>query len=60
MVTGPKNKHSMLHALTHRKDGATMIEYAFIASLVALALVGVLSALGVSIAPIFTTVSETL
>jgi len=60
MTSGIKSMYLMLLGLARQKEGATMIEYAFIASFVALALIGVLSTLGTSLEPTYTTVSATL
>ncbi len=42
------------------EEGATAIEYGLIASLIAVAIVGVLSTLGTNLSAVFTTVSGNL
>lgn len=50
----------MLHRLLHDEQGATAIEYALIAALISLAMVMAFTSLGLNLADIFTTISDTL
>ena len=43
-----------------REDGATAIEYGLIASLIAVAVVGILSTVGTKLHTVFTTISTNL
>jgi len=49
-----------LDALFREEQGATMIEYAFIASLVTLAVIGGLATIPAALAPFFKTLADTL
>ena len=50
----------MLHRLLHDEQGATAIEYGLIAALISIAMVMAFAALGLNLADIFTTISDTL
>lgn len=50
----------MMKNFLQNQDGATAIEYGLIASLIAVVIVGALTALGGSISGVFTTVSSAL
>lgn len=43
--------------LLNKEDGATAIEYALLAGMIALVIIGGVTAVGVNLAPIFTNVS---
>jgi pilus assembly protein Flp/PilA len=49
-----------IHAFLRNQDGATAIEYALIASLIAVFLIGALSALGTNLSSVFNEVTTTL
>jgi pilus assembly protein Flp/PilA len=51
---------SLIHRFVKNEDGATAIEYALIASLIAVALVGILSSLGTALSSEFSEVSTAL
>jgi pilus assembly protein Flp/PilA len=51
----PKFMHTIKEEI-----GTTAIEYALLSSLIAIVIVGALTAVGVSIIPVFTTVAATL
>jgi pilus assembly protein Flp/PilA len=50
----------MLHLLLRDERGATAIEYGLIAALISLACVIAFEALGLNLADVFTTISDTL
>lgn len=49
---------TQLQQFWNDEDGATAIEYGLIAGLIAVAIIGVLTALGTSLDGLFTTISE--
>ncbi len=51
---------ALLMRMMKDETGATAIEYGLIASLIAVAIVGVLSTLGTNLSAVFTTVSGSL
>jgi pilus assembly protein Flp/PilA len=51
--------HKFLHTIKE-EIGTTAIEYALLSSLIAIVIVGALTAVGISIIPVFTTVAATL
>lgn len=53
-------KNSKLSTFTRSEKGVTMIEYALIAALIAVAAVAILATVGTDITAIFTTVSTKL
>jgi len=51
---------NLIHRLVEDESGATAIEYGLIAALVAVAMIGALTALGTSLSNMFSSVADTV